>query len=433
MGKSYSKNNEILVFGYVRRHETKYYIPTSVSWLILRYYPDCNVYGIGRNGLSEFGLGDFKQLHKYELLIHMTSHCDTVSDIHVGDHRFVVKNIHGELYCAGKNRNADTGTNGPDILKSLEKIKNIHATIDQYITVISSGLCARHTFVAFNDNTIYAFGWNQYGQFGNGKQNAYSRIWKTKLNNEWRINMIACGHRHSLFLTTYGNVYCSGANDLKQCGIKISNYNLNCILEMVPIAELFDIIGIACGANHSLCLNKNGKVFCFGSNDYGQLGFMDDDFNHNLKIQTPIIQDTLDANKSKIDIIRCGKNHSLFIDVGKQNAYLCGNNLNGQIGNNKKDISNVPVPYLFTYKQYTNNIIDGACGNKHTVLMTTFRNELITFGCNVYHQCSPTSNQEYTFEPYCLTAKEIGIKNKNEIISRVICGNDTTIVATHLN
>eukprot|EP01084_Bolivina_argentea_P188228 324074_1 len=169
MGTSHSKNNEKLIYGYVRRHESKYYIPESISDLVLTYYPDCNIYGIGRNGLSEFGLGDFKRLHRFELLSHMSGFCDDPKDILVGDHRFVVKNISGELYCAGKNTNNDTGCSGPDMLKSLEKIKNIQAKDQtQWIVAISSGLAARHTFVAYNDNTIYAFGWNQYGQFGNG-------------------------------------------------------------------------------------------------------------------------------------------------------------------------------------------------------------------------------------------------------------------------
>ena len=55
----------------------------------------------------------------------------------------------------------ECGVSGPDMLKSLEKVKGIEPKGDQYISVVSSGLCSRHTFVVFNDNTLHAFGWNQ--------------------------------------------------------------------------------------------------------------------------------------------------------------------------------------------------------------------------------------------------------------------------------
>ena len=43
--------------------------------------------------------------------------------------------------------------------------------------------------------------------------------------------------------TSLGNVYCAGMNQNGQCGIKIEHesayqYNLNCILQMIPIPNL---------------------------------------------------------------------------------------------------------------------------------------------------------------------------------------------------
>ena len=239
---------------------------------------------------------------------------------------------------------------------------------------------------------------------------------------------IACGQTHSLFLTSDGSVYCAGKNNLGQCGIEMTgNFNLNCILQMIPIPDLFNITSVACGASHSLCLNKDGKVYAFGSNDYGQCGFL----NRNLDqvvIAKPTLQETLELNGCKIGIIRCGAMHSLFIDCEKMEAYLCGDNLHGQIGNNKKDISTVSLPCLFKFDGY--NIVDGSCGIKHTVLMTDKRNTLLAFGSNDYFQCSSQSKEVYIFEPYVLTAEEIGIKSKKETILRVLCGTDTTVIMT---
>lgn len=221
-------------------------------------------------------------------------------------------------------------------------------------------------------------------------------------------------------------------NQLGQCGIKLqhNNYNYNCILQMIPIPNLINIISIACGQNHSLFLNNNGKVYCCGSNEEGQLGFINQDLD-NTSVYIPILQKILNQNEQCfISKIKCGQNHSLFIDNNKNNAYLCGNNIHGQIGNNKKDISHVYEPYFFKFNNYTNQIIDGECGIRHTVLLNKNRDTLITFGSNIVHQCSPKSSSEYMFEPYILTKDEIGIKNKKEKISHIRCGTDTTLVIT---
>merc|ERR1711933_307362 len=107
-------------------------------------------------------------------------------------------------------------------------------------------------------------------------------------------------------------------------------------------------------------------------------------------------------------------------------AYLCGDNVHGQIGNNKKDISTVYLPCLFKFDGphggYKFNIVDGSCGVKHTVLMTNERNTLVSFGSNDCSQCSSKKKEGYIFEPYVLRGDEIGIKNKKETIARVICG-----------
>jgi len=437
MGTSHSKSNKSLVYGYVRRYEKTidYYVPESISVLVLTYYPECQIYAVGRNGKAEFGMGNYEKLTSFRLLAHMSSYCDDPSNIHTGDHRFIVHNIHSELYCAGQNTNFDCGQSGPDMQKSLEKVKEVKLKPDfsQFITVVSDGVCARHTFVAFNDNTLHAFGWNQYGQFGNGKQNAYSPFYRTKLRVEWNIKQIACGQTHSLFLTTLGNVYSTGMNDHGQCGLKLDShlaYNLNCFLELIPVPTLFDIESIASGQTHSLALDKHGKVWIFGSNEHGQLGLANEDLD-NTAIFAPVVQPALLEQKSSIGIIRCGAQHSLFIDTQKCEAFLCGSNIHGQIGNNKKDVSQIYAPCLFRFEGYTNKIIDGALGVRHSVLITEGREILLTFGSNKFRQCAPSSPAEYVFDPYVLTKSEIGIKDKKESISRVVCGNDTTIVATH--
>ena len=229
--------------------------------------------------------------------------------------------------------------------------------------------------------------------------------------------------------TEPGHVYCAGMNQAGQCGIPQMDYMLNCVLQMIPIPGLSDIMSVACGDAHSMALCADGKVYVFGDNQDGQLGFLNEDMDH-LYIQTPQLQTNLEEQGAKIGIIRCGTSHSLFVDTENKRGYLCGNNVHGQIGNNKKDLSQIFEPWCFEWREYSEHIVDGSCGARHTVLMTDAQNVLLSFGSNTNHQCSAQCDDEYIWEPYTLDAKEIGIKNRREAVTKVICGNDTTIVTT---
>ncbi|XP_036419054.1 retinitis pigmentosa GTPase regulator b [Colossoma macropomum] len=81
---------------------------------------------------------------------------------------------------------------------------------------------------------------------------------------------------------------------------------------------------IACGDEHTALITENGKLFMFGSNNWGQLG---------LGTKTSVNKPTcVKALKSeKVKLVACGRTHTLvYTSCG--NLYAAGGNNEGQLG-----------------------------------------------------------------------------------------------------
>ncbi|XP_028255527.1 X-linked retinitis pigmentosa GTPase regulator-like isoform X3 [Parambassis ranga] len=81
---------------------------------------------------------------------------------------------------------------------------------------------------------------------------------------------------------------------------------------------------IACGDEHTALVTENGKLFMFGSNNWGQLGL-----GSKLTVNKPTCVKALKSEK--VQLVACGRNHTL-ICTAKGKVYTSGGNSEGQLG-----------------------------------------------------------------------------------------------------
>jgi alpha-tubulin suppressor-like RCC1 family protein len=79
-------------------------------------------------------------------------------------------------------------------------------------------------------------------------------------------------------LTEAGKIFCFGPNQYGQCGVPLSG-NVECgpgmwpcRQEAVEVLGISDAIDVANGLDYTCALRAGGKVFCWGRNEWGQLG-----------------------------------------------------------------------------------------------------------------------------------------------------------------
>ena len=195
-----------------------------------------------------------------------------------------------------------------------------------------------HTIVLNNKNEVYSWGFGSNGQLGLGfcedsfevgKGLSKSRIFTPKkiksFENKALINEIQCGKTFSMFITTNGELYSCGVNDLKQLGIPdspprnhIKNIDCQCKDFVIPTKlEYFlnmKVEKISCGEAHCVAIVKEKYsneriIWSWGNNRYGQLG-LGDKINFSLPKPNTFLFEYKDK---KYDSISCGGFHSLCL------------------------------------------------------------------------------------------------------------------------
>ncbi len=152
---------------------------------------------------------------------------------------------------------------------------------------------------------------------------------------------IASGANHTCGITTLGKGYCWGSNISGGLGNNSTNNSL------VPIAvdDSGTLSGktlknITAGANHTCAIASDDNAYCWGKNDYGQLG--DGSFVNKL-VPTPVSMSGVLTGKKLLYLNASGGAEHTCAIASDLQAYCWGSNDNGQLGNNSTTNSNTPV------------------------------------------------------------------------------------------
>nr|BDV49870.1 MAG: RCBTB1-like protein [Metapenaeopsis lamellata majanivirus] len=222
---------------------------------------DDDVYALGSNHVGCLGVGDQISTmgpRKIESLCQKK-----VKGIACGSEPHVlVYTENGELYSWGSNEYQQLGNSSA----MLELSPNLVNIPNKRITQIAAG--GLHSLALTVEGEVFAWGYNAYGQVGNG-------LTLENVSNPSRIFAngivdIACGQMFSMAVMSTGEVYGWGLNTHGQLGTG------NRVNQLIPCKvtglQGIIIIKIACGHSHTLALSNEGNLYAWGSNICGQLG-----------------------------------------------------------------------------------------------------------------------------------------------------------------
>ncbi len=120
------------------------------------------------------------------------------------------------------------------------------------------------SFSAYSQNSAYSWGSYQYGQLGNGLADYLPR--QTASGTNWKE--ISCGVNHVLAIKNDGTLWAWGYNENYQLG-NGSNIN-NFIPEQISIEN--DWSSISCFRWHSMAIKTDGTLWAWGTGIVGLHG-----------------------------------------------------------------------------------------------------------------------------------------------------------------
>lgn len=196
---------------------------------------------------------------------------------------------------------------------------------------VYSGSNACHSVIVTVDGDVMTFGRNDKGQLGLG--DTETRVTPTVITAFKGIDIVgaSCGRSHTLFLDSEGIVYACGDNKMGQCGTNQQSVHTLTSPARILFKENKPIVKVACGAEFSMILDEDGRLYSFGHPEYGQLGhnFEGKYFTSGNKyafhceyaprrIMTYIEKNreghVMPVDDVEIIDVACGTNHTLAVD-----------------------------------------------------------------------------------------------------------------------
>ncbi|CAG2168303.1 unnamed protein product [Oppiella nova] len=269
-----------------------------------------------------------------------------------------------KVFAFGENRNGclGLGTNKPVAEPTL-----VNELCDKKVVRFAFGY--RHVLVLTKTGQLFSYGYNEFGQLAN-RTTIDCYVPKLILINELMrhfIDDISCGAFHSLALTRTGLVYAWGFNFWGQLG---NGNNCNQLIPLqVRAINREVVVAIDCGHHQSVVLTKSGHVYAWGHNAFGQLGIGCTDRFRNIPTKVLVTSDDILVTK-----IVCGQNHCLLLTIDGH-IYAFGCNYFGQIGNDTKTdqfaptrIGNTSVKFVDIEGSLFSNSSVARASNKRTYI-----------------------------------------------------------------
>jgi alpha-tubulin suppressor-like RCC1 family protein len=213
---------------------------------------------------------------------------------------------------------------------------------------ISAGIM--HTCALLSDGTVKCWGYNAYGELGDGTTtNRNTPVSVVGLSNAVAIST---GDLHTCALLSDGTAKCWGSNAYGQLGVDPITYGTQSSTP-VSVVGLSNAIAITAGGYHTCALLSSGSVKCWGWNYYGQLG----DGTNTWK-STPVSVYGL----SNVVSISGGKYHTCAL-LSDGTVKCWGYNADGELG-------------------------DGTATNRYTPVSVSGLSNAIAISAGDYHTCA---------------------------------------------
>jgi alpha-tubulin suppressor-like RCC1 family protein len=245
-----------------------------------------------------------------------------------------------------------------------------------FIAAANAGAGGTHSLFLHDDGTVYACGGDTNSQCGDGAGGGQNNVLIQVVDNPGtgfltNIADIDAGYIHSIACDDSGNVWCWGSNDKGQLGrgAPLGNFATpQQVLGPGGVGVLSNIIKVAAGYKFSVALASDGSVWCWGENSFGQLGNDNIGINENFPVKVVGVGGGgFLGNVTKIDAPAGG--HHVLALLSDNKVVSWGYGTSGQMSNG--DFNNNPFPDHMLDTPGTNpieNIVDVAAGARHSIV-----------------------------------------------------------------
>jgi len=291
-----------------------------------------------------------------------------VSSVAAGERHTCAVDTAGNLLCWGNNWFGQVGD-------GTTSHKNSPVLIASGFLYVSAGW--RHTCAVKQDGSLWCWGRNMEGQIGDGNTPGSDDCSIWDFGNDCNkfptyiasdVTAVSVGARHTCATKQNGSLWCWGDNNWGQLGNgtrvrKTTPY---------PVITPAGALSISVGRGYSCAIKTDGSLWCWGNNSSGQLGNGESVWDSSYlpsQVSPPMLSD--------VSFVSLGGGHSCAIKIDGS-LWCWGNNWSGQVGDGTTQQRVYPV-------LVANNVLTASLGDSHTCAIKQDRS-LWCWGANWYGQ-----------------------------------------------
>lgn len=254
--------------------------------------------------------------------------------------------------------------------------------ISPRIRVIAVTAGSRHSLALTSEGQVFAWGWGLLGQLGLG--DTQTVLNPTMISNFSRpIVGISAGGMHSACIDTLGECYTWGSSRYGQLGqgeevVKALIQTRPGKVVLNALGEPLVVTSVSCGGMHTAAVGVDGTVWCWGRADNGQTGSGHWIFNFFSGIVYPHRVEGIVTDDDSARLAVCGAFHTVVV-TQKGRVLTFGKEDFGMLGK-----SNGSSSFPTVIESLNDEVVVGAsCGGWHTLLWTE-KGELFVCGKGEY-------------------------------------------------
>jgi alpha-tubulin suppressor-like RCC1 family protein len=232
----------------------------------------------------------------------------------------------GRVYCWGDNAEGQLG-DGTQTTRLTPRALRWEATTTKFIQV-SAGI--NHTCALTITGQAWCWGSNASGQLGDNTVGTRRLRAVAVQQGSAVYTKIAAGDGHTCALTQTGQIYCWGANNWAQLGDRTTIQRLTPVA-YVP-ASLITYADVTVGREYTCGRSVTRVTWCWGNTTYGQSG--NNNSGGDLRVRS--------GTNGYVEVVSGGY-HVCGRETGRQ-TYCWGRNNVGQLGDNTTTQRYAPVP-----------------------------------------------------------------------------------------
>lgn len=297
----------------------------------------------GRNSSGELGIGMVSTSAPLPLTVASLDGVSSISS-RVGHTCAVLRD--GDARCWGDNSRGQVGDG-----TTADRASPVSVALSSGVVAIGAGYL--HTCAVMADATVRCWGEGSDGQLGNASRvDSSTPVPVSTLSS---VRSVGAGAGHTCALRDDGTVWCWGSNMSGEIGHPSAESEFT----PVRVSALSNVSELAVGAIHNCALVRtDGSVWCWGSNDSGQLG------NGGGGVDVSSATPTMVAGLLGATSISTGWTHTCAV-LSDGTVRCWGQNAAGGLGNGSTTSSPVPVEVADL-----TDAVGVSCGDQFTCAQT---------------------------------------------------------------